>query len=549
MATRQSERRLIQLVGLALVLAIVAVYAQVHGHGFLTYDDDEVISQAAPLRLGLSPAGIRWALASVHVANWLPLTHLTLLADYELHGLSAPAILFENVALHALSAVLLFHVFRRMTGALWQSAAVAAVFALHPLHVESVAWAALRKDTLSGVLFMLTLLAHLRFVERPTVARQAVVALACAGGLLAKSTLVTLPFVLLLLDYWPLRRLVRKNGSLDGRRVRSAVVEKIPLFVLVAAASAATVWAQAASGTIVATARLGPGARFANALVAYADYVRTSFWPSGLAPFYPAPVTGIPLWKTALCGLLLLAATVFAIRSRLRRPWLFVGWLWFIGMLVPTIGVLQVGSQARADRYMYLPLIGLSIVPIWALTEWAATRPSLRRALPVIGAVAFIVLGASAFQQVTYWHNGVALFERVQAVTTDNPISHAYLGKALLAQGRGPEAAVEMRKAIALKPDFVEMLNNLAWLLATDPSVAPADPAEPTRLAVRAVQLTNSNHPSALYTLAVVQAREGSFGRAAQTAARAAALARAMGNLPLAQEIEARAAQYQSGHR
>jgi hypothetical protein len=549
MAPRQNERRLLLLVGLALALGVIAVYAQVHDHAFLTYDDDEAITANPGLQLGLSPAGIAWAFRTTLVANWIPLTVLSLLADQSVHGLAPGSVLLENVALHALATLLLFHVFRRMTGTLWQSAAVAAVFALHPLHVESVAWAAMRKDTLSGVFFMLALLAHLRFVEKPGAARQAVVALACVCGLLAKPTLVTLPFVLLLLDYWPLRRLVRKDGSLDGRRLRSALVEKLPLFVLVAASSVATLWAQGAAGAIVAGKALPPGTRLANALVTYVDYVRTSLWPSGLAAFYPAPTSGVPLWEAALCGLLLLAATLLAIRSRLQRPWIFVGWLWFVGMLVPTIGLVQVGSQARADRYMYLPLIGLSILPIWASSEWAATRPALQRALPVVAAVVFAALGASAYQQVGYWRDGVALFQRVQAVTTENALSHAYLGKAFLDRGRGPEAADEMRKAMALDPGYVEMLNNLAWLLATDSSVTPLDPAEPTRLAVRAVQLTHSSNPSALYTLAVAQAREGSFGQAARTAARAAALARALGNVPLAQEIEARAAQYQAGHR
>lgn len=545
MVRTENERRYSLLVGLALMLAVVAVYAQVRSHAFVSFDDDEAITANPGLQLGLSPAGIGWAFRTTLVANWVPLTVISLLADQSIHGLTPAAVLLENVALHALATLLLFHVFRRMTGAPWRSAAVAAVFALHPLHVESVAWAAMRKDTLSGVFFMLTLLAHVRFVERPTRARQAVVVLACAGGLLAKPTLMTLPFVLLLVDYWPLRRLAREDGSLDGRRVRAALVEKLPLFALVAAAGAATVWAQGAAGAIVGGATAPLGVRLANALVAYVDYLRTSLWPTGLAAFYPPPIDGIPLWKSALGGLLLLAATVLAVRSRVRRPWVLVGWLWFVGMLVPTIGLVQVGSQARADRYMYLPLIGLSILPIWTLAEWALARPAVRRALPVTAAVMFAALGASAFHQVSFWRDGVVLFERVQAVTPPNMLAHAQLGKALLEQDRAAEAAVQMRKAIELKPDYVEMLNNLSWLLTSHPDVPPLDPAEPMRLAVRAVELTNSHDPYPLYTLAMIEARDGHFAEAEQHATRAAALARTMGNLPLALELDSRVASFQ----
>ncbi len=548
-SSRENERRFSLFIGVGLVLAVAAVYAQVSGHAFVSYDDGQAITNNPGVQLGLSPAGIAWSFRTAYFANWIPLTNVSLQADQTLHGLRPGILLLENAALHAIATCLLFYVFWRMTKALWPSAAIAAVFALHPLHVESVAWAALRKDSLSGVFFVLCLWAHVRYAERPTRARLATVALACAAGLMAKPTLVTLPFVLLLLDYWPLRRIVREDGRLDGRRVRAALVEKIPLVLLVVAASIATVWAQGAGGAIVERSTVPLGLRMSNAIVSYVDYLRTSFWPSGLAAYYPPPVHGIPSWKVALCVLLLLAVTVLAIRNRTRRPWLLVGWLWFVGMLVPTIGLVQVGSQARADRYMYLPLIGLSILPLWAVAEWAAARPVVRRALPALAALTFAALGVSAKRQVSYWADGVTLFERVQAVTPPNLIAHVQLGQALLEQGRAAAAAAEMRAAIALKPDYVELLNNLAWLLISRPDVPALDPGEPMRLVSRAIELSNSQNPYPLYTLAMLHASDGRFVEATQSASRAATLARALGNVRLAEELDTRVAAFRAGRK
>ncbi len=550
-SSRDNERRfpLRVGIGIGLVLAVAAVYAQLAGHAFVSYDDDQAITTNPGVQLGLSPAGVAWSFRTAYFANWIPLTNISLQADQTLHGLRPGFMLLENAALHAIATCLLFYVFRRMTKALWPSAAIAAVFALHPLHVESVAWAALRKDSLSGVFFVLCIWAHVRYVERPTRARLASVALACAAGLMAKPTLVTLPFVLLLLDYWPLRRMVREDGQIDARRVRAALVEKIPLVLLVVAASIATVWAQSAGGAIVERSTVPLGLRVSNAIVSYVDYLRMSFWPSGLAVYYPPPVHGIPAWRVALCVLLLLGVTVLAIRNRTRRPWWLVGWLWFVGMLVPTIGLVQVGSQARADRYMYLPLIGLSILPIWAVAECAATRPVARRALPAIAAVIFAALGVSAKRQVSYWKDGVTLFEHVRAVTPPSLIAHVQLGKALLEEGRATEAAAEMRAAIALKPDYVELLNNLAWLLTSRPDVPALDPGEPMRLVSRAIELSNSQNPYPLYTLAMMHARDGRFAEAAESASRAATLARAMGNVGLAAELDARVTAFRAGRK
>ena len=547
MAPSLRERRLPLWISLALVAAVAAVFGQVADHAYLPYDDDEVITGAAALRQGLSWEGIRWAFTAVHVANWLPLPHLSLLADQELHGLSPRFVLLENVALHGLASVLLFHAFRRMTGATWRSGAVAALFAIHPLHVESVAWASLRKDVLSGVFLSLTLLAYVRATERPTLARHALVALSFCAGLLSKSTLVTLPLVLLLLDLWPLGRLTDGSGALSGRRVGRAVAEKLPLLALAAASSVATLLAQRVGGTVVSVQHLPFPQRLGNAVVAYADYLRTALWPADLAAFYPAPVEGFPLPRVLASAAVVLGITLACFLARRRRPWLLVGWLWFVGMLVPTIGLVQVGSQARADRYTYLPMIGLSILPVWAAGELAERRSSWRRPVAVASMTAMAALGVAAHRQVATWRDGVTLLSRALAVTPENPLTHSYLAEALLQQGRPAEAALHMRAALRQKPDYVEMMNNLAWLLATNPNVAPADPGEPFRLAVGAVEATGGRNPQVLYTLATVFAREGRFPEAERTALRAAGVARALGAGEMAAALETKAAAFREG--
>ena len=547
MAAVDASRRRALLLALGLVAAVVAVYAQVGDHAYLLYDDDEAITENAGLAQGLSLEGVAWAFRTTLVANWIPLTVLSLLADQELHGLSPRFVLLENVALHALATVVLFLAFRRMTGTLWRSAAVAAVFALHPLHVESVAWAAMRKDVVSGIFFALVLLAYAHATERPSVPRHGSVAAALALGLLSKPTLVATPFVLLLLDLWPLGRLGGADGSLEARRIGRAVLEKLPLFVLAAGACVMTMWTQAARGAVVAAQFLPPSQRAGNAVVAYADYVRTSVWPVDLAPLYPLAIGGLEPIRLLLSAVALLVVTVVCVRERRRRPWLLVGWLWFVGMLVPTIGLVQVGSQARADRYTYLPLIGLSILPVWSAAELAERGRAWRTSVAVASAAALAALAVTAHRQAGMWRDGVTLFSHTVAVTRDNALTRSYLGEALQVAGRSAEAAEQMRASLRLKPDYVEMMNNLAWLLATNPDVPPADPGEPLRLAKAAVDATGGRQPQALYTLALVLAREGRFPEAERTAYRAASWARALGAEPLALEIQARAAAFRKG--
>ncbi|MCZ6785335.1 MAG: glycosyltransferase family 39 protein, partial [Proteobacteria bacterium] len=331
---------------LLLLAAVAAVYEPVRNHAFVGLDDALLISANPHLRHGLTPDGLAWAFSVPDNENWIPLTQISYLIDYELHGLRPGPILLANAALHALAAVVLFLALVRMTGAPGRCAFVAAVFAVHPLHVESVAWAAERKDVLSALCFATTLWCYARYAERPTPGRYGAVAAALALGLLSKPMLVTAPVVLLLLDHWPLRR--------------RALLEKLPLLALAAGSAAVTL--VALRGTL-APEVLSLGLRLENATVSTATYLAAALWPSGLSIFYPYPVDGLPAARVAVSALVVAVPTalsLYALSAR-RWPWLPVGWFWYLGMLVPVVGILQAGAQARADRYTYLPLIGASI--------------------------------------------------------------------------------------------------------------------------------------------------------------------------------------------
>ena len=355
-----------------LLLAVALVFGQTVRHDFVNYDDNAYVYENPQVAGGLTAHGIAWAFTSFHVSNWHPLTWLSHMLDCQFYGLHAGGHHLTNVLLHAATAILLFLVLRRMTGDLWPSAFVAAVFAIHPLRAESVAWVAERKDVLSGLFFMLTLGAYAGYARRPfSLGRYLTVVLLFALGLMAKPMLVTLPFVLLLLDYWPLGRIGphRRTGISSFRRV---VVEKIPLLALTAASCVATVIAQ---GTAVIAIDVIPlPSRIANALVSYVAYMGQLFYPAGLAVLYPHPEGGLPIWKVAASSLVLAGISAAALVWRRRFPYLFVGWFWYVGMLVPVIGLVQVGLHAMADRYTYLPQIGLCIAVTWGVAQLAASR-------------------------------------------------------------------------------------------------------------------------------------------------------------------------------
>jgi len=471
-------------VGAILALLAALPYLVAGTGGFLELDDLKYVVENPMVREGLSWAGVRWSLAGFHAGNWHPITWISHMIDATLFGMNAAGHHLVSVLIHALGTALLFLVLARLTGNTGRSAFVAALFGMHPLHVESVAWVAQRKDVLSGLFFMLVLLAYERHVRRggrwPYPA-----ALACfALGLAAKPTVVTIPLVLLLLDFWPLGRIRRRSA--DGARPGvppRVLLEKIPFLLLSCASAAITFLAQHAGAAVRNIDDLPLGARFANALVAYATYLGRALWPAKLALYYPHPLTSIPWWNIVLAGLLVAGISFAAVRAVRRRPYLSCGWLWFVGMLVPMIGIVQVGDQASADRYTYLPLIGLSIMTAWLLPDLLVGRPRRRTAPGVVGVALLAVFAVRSHEQLGLWRNGERLFRHTLAVTSGNWVIHNSLGFMLARQGRLEEAIAQYRASLDLRPDRVETLINLGSALAR--SGRPAQAADQLRLALR----------------------------------------------------------------
>lgn len=439
----------------------VALYWPVGTHEFVPGDDQRYITHNPNLSTMLEPEGIKRAFSEPYYANYAPLTMLSYGLDYRLHGMTPRGVLLTNVLLHATASALLFAGLCRLTRRPGPSLFVAAVFALHPLHVESVAWASQRKDVLAGLAFSLALLAYAGFVRgRWRRASYLALVVAFVGGLLSKSTLVTLPFVLLLLDVWPLARL-----PLDGRGARAVLprllAEKVPLLVIAAAASATTVWAQGAEKAVMSLDRLPVAVRLINAPVAMMTYLAKAFWPTGLATFYPLDPTGAGWSAGLLSAAGLVAITSGAIALLRRAPCLAVGWLWFVGMLVPMIGLVQVGSQALADRYTYLPLTGLTMAVAFAAPDvWRA----IRLPAPVLALTGVVVIGALALRtrdQLGHWVDGIALYSHALRVTEPSFVVHHNLGVALLEHGRLEEAAEQLAHADRLLPAKADNLK--AW--------------------------------------------------------------------------------------
>lgn len=565
------------LIAIGLALLTITVYARSLGFGFVDLDDPEFVSLNPHVKAGLTPAGLLWALTSLEV-HWHPLTRLSWMLDARLGGMDPRVFHLTNLVLHVANTILLYLVLERMTRACARSAFVAALFAVHPLHVESVAWITERRDVLSTLFWLLTMLAYTAYSERPGAARYGLVLAAFGAGLMAKSMLVTLPLVLLILDCWPLARLRSeaslREGSLEeassgsrsgrgerekgtravrdgsaqaggtaraeaggigqrggiarpeaGGRGRVGVLaatpvrflEKAPLLALSAVAAALTLAAQKASGALVPGQNLSLGARVANALVAYASYLGMMVWPANLGCLYPLPAAGVPAWKVAGSAILLVSLTVFAFRSARRRPYLLAGWLWYLTTLVPVIGIVQSGAQALADRYTYVPLIGLFIIVSWGAVDLAthATRmwrgpseigheqwvrgqsgeaglerdarraageqalerdgragveeggPGRRERLGLFTSAAIVcaVLSVASFVQIGYWRDSTSLFAQSVRATPESPIAHNMLGAELKQAGRVRESIAQFRDAVRLDPDYADAACNLAGAL------------------------------------------------------------------------------------
>ncbi|MFA7256568.1 MAG: tetratricopeptide repeat protein, partial [Kiritimatiellales bacterium] len=444
-----------------LALMVWGVFGQTLRHNFINYDDDRYVYENPAILNGLTPGGLRWIATHPHGDNWHPLTSLSHMLDCQLYGLNPGGHHATNVLLHMATVILLFLVLRQMTGSLWRSAFVAAVFAIHPLRAESVAWISERKDVLSGFFFMLTLGAYLRYVRRPfSAGRYGAVVLLFTLGLMSKAMLVTLPFVLLLLDWWPLKRFQASDTKKTTLRL---ILEKAPLFLLSAVFCITTVWAQ--KNSVVSIKALPLPARLENTLCSYAVYIGQTLFPFKLMPFYPHLKTELPLWEIGLLFATLAAISLAALFGWKKRPYLPVGWLWYLGMLVPVIGIMQVGDQAHADRYTYLPQIGLLIMATWLAADWCAARRYRRTILSATAAAVVAALTVQACLQTAYWKNSISLWQHTLACTLENCVAYNQMGQALIQQGKFDEAAEQCRKAIKIYPDYYQLHYNLGLAL------------------------------------------------------------------------------------
>lgn len=509
----------------ALVAAVVLLYSQTAGFDFVSLDDHVYVIENQMVRRGLTSEGVRWAIGTYHTGNWHPLTWVSLMADTSIFGPGPAGPHVTNMLLHATSSALLFLTLHAMTGALWPSALAAALFAVHPLRAESVAWVSERKDVLSGLFWMLTLFIYQRYARRPTVGWYLLVAGVFALGLSAKAMLVTLPLVLLLVDVWPLRRyrpqwLEPITATGDTRRVPQQsglriVLEKIPLLVLAAVASSFTVAAQRFGLALQDVAKLPISWRIANAFDAYAVYLRKTVWPHDLAVFYPHPaflraeLSAADLGRAVAGAVVLLVISAAVFRLARRLPALGFGWLWYLGTLVPVVGLVQVGEQAYADRYTYIPTIGLSIMVAWTLADVVARRPRVRTAV-VAGCIAVLLgLGVATWWQIRTWRDSTALFTQAIAVTHDNYFALSSLGNLLRNEGRLEEASADFQRALAIRPDFTFALIGYGGVLERQGRFD--DAAAQLERALR----TNPTSARARANLGIVRQQQGRSAEAA----------------------------------
>lgn len=622
------------LICLALTLAIPAVFWQVRNHEFVDFDDDKYIYDNDHVKAGLTRQGLIYAFTGSAVGHWQPLTILSLMLDCELYGLEPGGHHLTSVLFHIANTLLLFLVLNAMTGNLWSSAFVATAFALHPLRVESVAWASERKDVLSTFFFMMTMAAYLHYVKRPGINRYLLILTAFVLGLMAKAMLVTVPFVLLLLDYWPLGRFRagRVTGSTEqtkGNLVNTGfqqqnlyrlVWEKVPFLIISAIISIVIFLVHRSSGWMKSAVEYTLLYRIENALVVYVTYIAKMFWPVRLAVFYPHPLGGLPIWKVLGSASLLVFITVLVIWKMREYRYLVVGWLWYLGTLVPVIGLVQVGQQAMHDHFTYIPLTGLFIIVGWGVPDLLC-RLHYRRIIVSISAVLLLFgLGIVSWFQVRHWRSSFTLYRHAAEVVKDNwwahlrlgfilnqkgkvneavnewkkvvqlrrhtpsdSISaahfflgsaalkqdryddavkhfneslrgisdlaevHYYLGLAYALQGNFDEAIKHYTEALRLKPDDVDTMNNLAWVLATAEDVKFRNPAEAVKLAERACELTGYGQPDLLDTLAVAYAADGRFDQAIKTAEIAIKLAEWLGQRQLAEDLKEHLQLFQSG--
>jgi protein O-mannosyl-transferase len=589
------------LIVLALAALVWIVFGQTTHFDWVRYDDHDYVYRSGRVTSGLSFANIAWAFTHFHAANWHPLTTLSHMLDCQLFGVNPGLHHSSSVVIHTLAVTALFLALESLTGKIWRSAFVAGVFAIHPLRAESVAWIAERKDVLSGLLFALTLLAWSNYARLKSVPRYLIALLAATLGVLSKSMLVTILFVLLLIDYWPLNRF-------QNQKITPLVLEKIPFALFAAVSAVATVLAQHGQ---IDTFGFSLPLRLENAIVSYVIYLRQLIWPVDLAVLYPHPETFFPLPVIAGSAALLIGLSAIVVVFRKRFPFLFTGWFWFVGMLVPVIGIVQVGRQAHADRYTYLPLIGITIAFVWLVAEPTARWRFQKQIGALASAVVIIALSACAYHQTTFWRNADSLWPHTLAVTTNNDGAHLAFATSLFAEGKTEEAiaharaAAEIRPAnagvygevpvgvegkaldqailfwsarvesdpnnigahntfgvllvqkhqtraaiaqwetaLALNPNDGNAQSNLAWVFATAPDSSLRNGTRAVDLAERALQLAGGVNPILHRTLAAAYAEAGRFDDAIATAERGQTFAEREDNRELADEFTAVLAQY-----
>jgi len=511
-STKQSHWTLFGI-SIFLVAITWAVFGQTFRHQFINYDDPLYVLDNAHVRAGLTWRGVAWAFTHVHSQNWHPLTTISHMLDCQLFGVNPAAHHLVNVFFHSIAAVLLFILLAQIThgpsrtGGIWLSGFVAAVFAIHPLRVESVAWIAERKDVLSGVFFMLTLIAYAAYTQKQTIGRYLTMSILFACGLMSKPMLITTPIVLLLLDYWPLNRGQRTEDRGQKRStIARLIVEKIPLFALSIGSCFATLWAQ--NFALGSTEFLPLKWRVTNALFSYFEYVRQMFWPIDLIPFYVHPENRLETWRLLLAVIVVVALTSIALLRRRQNPYLLVGWSWYLVMLIPVIGIVQVGLQGHADRYTYLPQIGLYIALVWLI--WDLTK-SWQQQKILLSAAAMIILGTLSilsWKQTTHWRDTETLWRHTLAVTPDSDVAHAGLGgilfvrgqieesidhyqsalrlrdgntaahfglgRALAAKQKTDAAIFHFQKALSIQPDYIAASNDLGVLFASKGEIKEA---------------------------------------------------------------------------
>ena len=501
-----SSNRRSFLICLILGLITFAVFYQVHSFKFITYDDPYYVYKNPDIQSGLTLESIKWAFTTGCTANWYPLTWLSYMLDWQLFDSNPAGYHVVNLIFHIINTLLVFIVLGQMTRSLWPSAFVAALFALHPLHIESVAWVSERKDVLSTFFWLLTMWAYLRYVNKPCISRYLWTVIFLALGLMSKPMLVTLPFVLLLLDYWPLERFRR-------RTLFYLIGEKIPFFVLSAALSVVTFLIQQNSRAVVSLDVLPLKFRILNAFVSYTGYIEKMFWPDRLAVFYPHLGRNISVMYAVISAGLLLAATVLVIRFGKNRRYLVTGWFWYIGTLVPVVGIIQVGIQGMADRYSYIPLTGLFIIIAWGVPDLLAKWRYKKIVLASLALLIVSTISICTYNQLRYWRNTLTLFQHAIDVTEDN---------------------------------FMAM-NELAWYLAVDPKITAYNPYRAIQLAAEACKITHYIDIGNLDTLAVAYAAAGNFSKAIEVTGKALELCQSSGQETLKKEIESRLVLYKAG--